>query len=87
VFRLMSHPRFRAAFDFLLLRAHESERMRELGEWWAHAQQLPPEMLAAALGGGGVPVHETTVAATAPARKRRRRRKPGGRGKGDSGGA
>jgi poly(A) polymerase len=24
VFRLMSHPRFRAAFDFLLLRAHES---------------------------------------------------------------
>jgi poly(A) polymerase len=87
VFRLMSHPRFRAAFDFLLLRAHESERMRELGEWWAHAQQLPPEMLAAALGGGGVPVHETPVAATAPARKRRRRRKPGGRGKGDSGGA
>lgn len=87
VFRLMSHPRFRAAFDFLLLRAHESERMRELGEWWAHAQQLPPEMLAAALGGGGVPAHEPTVSASAPLRKRRRRRKPGGRGKGDSGGA
>lgn len=86
VFRLMSHPRFRAAFDFLLLRAHESERMRELGEWWAHAQQLPPEMLAAALGGGGVPAHEPTVSASAPLRKRRRRRKPGGRGKGDSGG-
>ncbi|UPG84394.1 polynucleotide adenylyltransferase PcnB [Luteibacter aegosomatis] len=88
VFRLMSHPRFRAAFDFLLLRAHESPRMRELGEWWNHAQQLPPDMLAAALGGGGVPPpSEHTVAATAPARKRRRRRKPAGRGKGDSGGA
>lgn len=87
VFRLMSHPRFRAAFDFLLLRAHESSGMRELGEWWAHAQQLPPEMLAAALGGGGVPPHDPgTVAATAPARKRRRRRKPT-RGKGDSSGA
>lgn len=88
VFRLMSHPRFRAAFDFLLLRAHESPRMRELGEWWNHAQQLPPDMLAAALGGGGVPpASEHAVAATAPARKRRRRRKPAGRGKGDSGGA
>jgi len=86
VFRLMSHPRFRAAFDFLLLRAHESPRMRELGEWWAHAQQLPPEMLAAALGGGGVPPHEPSAASGAPARKRRRRRKPVGRGKGDSGG-
>ncbi|QDE40218.1 polynucleotide adenylyltransferase PcnB [Luteibacter pinisoli] len=87
VFRLMAHPRFRAAFDFLLLRAHESQGMRELGEWWAHAQLLPPEMLAAALGGGGVPAHEApTASASAPVRKRRRRRKPT-RGKGDSGGA
>ena len=87
VFRLLGHPRFRAAFDFLLLRAHESERMRELGAWWAHAQQLPAEMLAAALGGGGVPAHEPTVSSSAPMRKRRRRRKSGPRGKGDSGGA
>jgi poly(A) polymerase len=89
VFRLMSHPRFRAAFDFLLLRAPESDGMRELGEWWAHAQQLPPEMLAAALGGGGVPAHEpsTSSSSAAPARKRRRRRKPTGRGKGGSGDA
>ncbi|MDQ7996772.1 MAG: polynucleotide adenylyltransferase PcnB [Luteibacter sp.] len=87
VFRLMSHPRFRAAFDFLLLRAPESDGMRELGEWWAHAQQLPPEMLAAALGGGGVPVHEPSTSSSAPARKRRRRRKPTGRGKGGSGDA
>jgi len=87
VFRLMAHPRFRAAFDFLLLRAHESDGMRELGEWWAHAQQLPPEMLAAALGGGGVPVYEAAAPSSAPVRKRRRRRKTGGRGKGDSGGA
>lgn len=78
VFRLLAHPRFRAAFDFLLLRAAESPAVGELGQWWAHAQQLPHEALAAAL-----PLHQTAVAgesepaprATAP-RKRKRRRKP-----------
>ncbi len=74
VFRLMEHPRFRAAFDFLLLRAHESPAIRELGLWWAHAQQLPHDVLAAALpthGGGSEP---EAAAAAGPARKRRRRK-------------
>ncbi|OOG55284.1 poly(A) polymerase [Rhodanobacter sp. B05] len=78
VFRLMAHPRFRAAFDFLLLRADESVAMRELGQWWAHAQQLPQEVLAAALpvGGGPAAVEPTPVsAAKKPPRPRRRRRK------------
>jgi poly(A) polymerase len=79
VFRLMTHPRFRAAFDFLLLRANESPAMRELGEWWAHAQQLPQDVLAAALPAGSA--SEQSIAPTAsarPPRPRRRRRKPGG---------
>jgi len=80
VFRLMAHPRFRAAFDFLLLRADESPAMRELGQWWAHAQQLPPDVLAAALpvspaGGAGDPAASAMV--RKPPRPRRRRRKPG----------
>ncbi|WP_049622982.1 polynucleotide adenylyltransferase PcnB [Frateuria defendens] len=82
VFRLMAHPRFRAAFDFLLLRAAESPAIRELGEWWAHAQQLPQEVLAAALpAGGGGALAESVPAATvgAPPRKRRRRRRPSGK--------
>ena len=33
-FRLLSHPRFRAAYDFLLLRAEAGEDVRELGAWW-----------------------------------------------------
>ena len=77
VFRLLAHPRFRAAFDFLLLRAAESPAVGELGQWWAHAQQLPHEALAAAL-----PLHHVgpagdieSVRASAP-RKRKRRRKP-----------
>jgi poly(A) polymerase len=77
VFRLLAHPRFRAAFDFLLLRAAESPAIGELGQWWAHAQQLPHETLAAAL-----PLHQANAAGEAePARanpppKRKRRRKP-----------
>jgi poly(A) polymerase len=77
VFRLMAHPRFRAAFDFLLLRAAESPAVKELGDWWAHAQQLPHETLAAALAGSssGPPVE--TAAPTKP--RKRRRRKPAGK--------
>jgi poly(A) polymerase len=78
VFRLMTHPRFRAAFDFLLLRADESPAMRELGQWWAHAQQLPQDVLAAALpAGGGSEHHAVAPVAAKPPRPRRRRRKPG----------
>ncbi|HWU75922.1 MAG TPA: polynucleotide adenylyltransferase PcnB [Rhodanobacter sp.] len=80
VFRLMTHPRFRAAFDFLLLRADESPSLRELGQWWAHAQQLPQDVLAAALpagGGSAASDHLPVPAARKPPRPRRRRRKPG----------
>lgn len=74
VFRLMAHPRFRAAFDFLLLRAAESPAIRELGQWWAHAQQLPQDVLASAL-----PASMAVAVESAPGvpRKRRRRRPSG----------
>ncbi|GLQ45423.1 poly(A) polymerase I [Dyella lipolytica] len=82
VFRLLTHPRFRAAFDFLLLRAAESPAMGELGQWWEHAQQLPHETLAAALplhhAGTAIDVAEPVRSGTAP-RKRKRRRKPAGK--------
>ena len=80
VLRLLSQPRFRAAFDFLLLRAEESPAIRELGLWWDHAQQLPVDVLAAALPAGGAAAgpDPMPVAAARPPRKRRRRRKPGG---------
>ena len=32
--RLMRHPRFRAAYDFLLLRAETNEILPEIGTWW-----------------------------------------------------
>ena len=77
VFRLLTHPRFRAAFDFLLLRGAESPALHELGQWWEHAQQLPHEVLAAALS--GQPEGEAGPApAVGKPPRRRRRRKPSG---------
>ena len=40
VFFTLEHPRFRAAYDFLLLRKHESEEIKSLADWWTHIQTL-----------------------------------------------
>ncbi|MBI5331702.1 MAG: polynucleotide adenylyltransferase PcnB [Betaproteobacteria bacterium] len=37
-FRLMQHPRFRAAYDFLLIRAESGDAPAELAEWWTRFQ-------------------------------------------------
>jgi len=79
VHRLMAHPRFRAAYDFLLLRAPESAEVAELGEWWTQVQGASGADLDDALA-TVVEAPETnagyaeTVAAKSPARRRRRRR-------------
>jgi poly(A) polymerase len=33
-YKLLEHPRFRAGFDFLLLRCESGELDAELGHWW-----------------------------------------------------
>jgi poly(A) polymerase len=40
--RLLEHKRFRAAYDFLLLRARCGEVDQETANWWTEIQQLPP---------------------------------------------
>ncbi len=35
---LMEHPRFRAAYDFLLLREHSGEDLGNIGHWWTELQ-------------------------------------------------
>lgn len=42
-FRLLDHPRFRAAYDFLVLRAESGEDVGELAEWWTHFQEEDEE--------------------------------------------
>jgi poly(A) polymerase len=40
---LIEHRRFRAAYDFLLLREQAGEDTGELGSWWTAMQELPTE--------------------------------------------
>ena len=79
VFRLLSHPRFRAAYDFLELRLEAEPALAEEVAFWREAQELSGDELSAHLGpprsGGGVkPV--VGDGATSRKRRRRRRRKP-----------
>ncbi len=38
--RLLAHPRFRAAYDFLLLRNQCGEDLQELCDWWTDFQEM-----------------------------------------------
>lgn len=40
---LLTHPRFRAAYDFLCLRAQAGESVRANAEWWTEIQEKSPE--------------------------------------------
>ncbi len=64
--QLLGHPRFRAAYDFLLLRAEANEVPQELCDWWTEFQQLSPEERERRVTGG---------ASRKPNRRRRRPRK------------
>jgi poly(A) polymerase len=60
--RLLDHPRFRAAYDFMLLRAEAGEIPAELAQSWTRLQALDPAQREAEL-------------ASSPRRRRRRRRR------------
>jgi poly(A) polymerase len=52
--RLLEHPRFRAAYDFMLLRRDAGEDIGELCQWWTEIQGLDDnERLKQVRGGGG----------------------------------
>jgi poly(A) polymerase len=46
VLRWLVHPRFRAGYDFLLLRAEAGEAVREAADWWTAFQQASEAMRA-----------------------------------------
>jgi poly(A) polymerase len=85
---LLQHPRFRAAYDFLLLRAQAGVADPELAQWWTDIQLLPhdervtlvqsrpadPPSVAAA---GAAASEAGSDAVAAPGRRRRRRRRGG----------
>jgi len=43
ILRAFEHPRFRAGYDFLLLRAQAGEPVDTLAEWWTHFQKVDTE--------------------------------------------
>ncbi|MDE2286749.1 MAG: polynucleotide adenylyltransferase PcnB [Burkholderiales bacterium] len=73
-FRLLEHPRFRAGYDFLLLRCESGELPPEVGQWWTDFIAGDNAAREALL------VHSSAGAAAA--KRRRRPRRP--RNKGDA---
>jgi poly(A) polymerase len=73
---LLQHPRFRAAYDFLLLRAQAGVADPELAKWWTDIQVLPQEERVA-LVQARPPEPAAVEGAPAPGRRRRRRRRGG----------
>ena len=69
---LLGHPRFRAAYDFLLLRAEAGEVDPELADWWTKFQDANPNERAKMMG-------------TGTKKRPRRRRKPKSAGGGGDG--
>jgi poly(A) polymerase len=67
--RVLEHPRFRAAYDFLLLRGEAGEVSKDICDWWTEFQETQPEQ------------GEQQQPRTRPRRKRRNRsrRKPEGK--------
>jgi poly(A) polymerase len=65
-FRLLEHPRFRAGYDFLLLRCASGEVDPAIGEWWTRFQHADEAERKALL----------TQDAEPAKRKRRRRKRP-----------
>ncbi len=73
-YRLIESPRFRAAYDFMLLRCAARELNPDLGEWWTNFIESDPSgqeaLMASAKKDSG------NSGASALPTKRRRRRKP-----------
>jgi len=67
-FRLAAHERFRAAYDFLLLRTEAGELEPELAHWWTEFQEQPD-------AGRRDMVNQLAGEQEGKGRKRRRRRK------------
>ncbi len=56
-FRLLTHPKFRAGYDFLLLRSESGEPLAELADWWTRIQEVTEEeqqQMVSALSSTGV---------------------------------
>ncbi|WP_018144146.1 polynucleotide adenylyltransferase PcnB [Thioalkalivibrio sp. AKL6] len=80
--RLLTHPRFRAGYDFLCLRARAGDADPELCRWWTEIQELDEDAQKAMAGaqGKGVPKGDGKAGAKSKSRRGGRRRRRGRKG-------
>jgi poly(A) polymerase len=64
-YALLTHPRYRAGYDFLLLRCESGEIDAEIGDWWTEFADASTERRTAML-----------LPDTSPKKRRRKRKKP-----------
>jgi poly(A) polymerase len=84
--RVLEHPRFRAAYDLLLLRAQHGLASEEMAQWWTRVQEVSSEergQMADAITGqsqriDGPPRSGGGGGGSGGGRRRRRRRRPSG---------
>ncbi len=84
--RVLEHPRFRAAYDLLLLRAQYGLASSEMAQWWTRIQEVSAEergQMADSLTGqaqrtDGPPRSNNGGGGGGGGRRRRRRRRPSG---------
>ena len=69
---LLGHRRFRAAYDFLLLREQAGEDLEDLGKYWTELQEKHPEAMTNTYSGDS---SDERPPGERPPRRRRRRRK------------
>ncbi len=69
--RLLEHKRFRAAYDFLVLRAQSGAADPELAEWWTRFQEVPPD--------GRMDMVRALAPVAGRPKRRRSRRRPAAR--------
>ncbi len=79
--RVLEHPRFRAAYDLLLLRAQYGLASEEMADWWTRIQEVSAEeraQMADAITGQTqrLDTPHRGGAGTGGGRRRRRRRRP-----------
>lgn len=73
--RALEHPRFRAAYDLLLLRAEQGLASTEMAEWWTRIQEVSADERAAMADSlTGQPQRMEGAGARRGGRRRRRRR-------------
>ena len=75
-FRTMTHPRFRACYDFYELRAAAGDASQEVADWWTEFQAASEERR-----------EEMLLPEEAVTKKRRRKRKPAAERSADGGGS